>query len=233
MGRSARKAPASAKEAPASKGKARRGTKEALASKAAGKPPAGVQGASDGGVKRKCGEQDAGAEQKAERVHSRDEYKASRIISAKLPFVTEGQLKRVRNPQGLTLLDVVLGEVKKHNLSHGRCSKRFWQQTLPGFDFESEVEDLLPDPPEDMDVPDELVEAIDVAKAANPNGRRTGAFVHAMASQPALSERSLWGAIVGCQECEELQAGPARVMRVALLKHIGRPAYSSSGVSSS
>ena len=92
-----------------------------------------------------------------------EEEQFNRIYLRKLAFIEKSMLSTVVADDGVTTpKQFILQEIRHNKQTNGRISTQFWDKLWAKYDFGKEIIKMLPPPPTNQHVDDELLECIDL-----------------------------------------------------------------------
>ena len=129
------------------------------------------------------------------------EMQVHRIIERKLKHLSADTIKTTTSKSGEHIFDYILRHVRDRKVTNGRLSSNFWCKFWKEFKVHSDITEDLPAPrtSETDHIPEELIEAIDLARAENPADCSPAALIKYLGSAPLMSETAMYGLFCSIQ----------------------------------
>ena len=112
--------------------------------------------------------------------------------------------------------------VYKSKGKRARFSNEDWKTIYTNFGLATSTASLLPQPPSDLPIRDELADAIGMLHSDNPATRNSDALVALLRHCSPLNERELFGLLGGTVEGPTLTASCAEKVQGEVLRYISR-----------
>ena len=119
-----------------------------------------------------------------------------RVCERKLGHIKPEVLKTKVNKNGEFATVSIANQFHKNGPTKSRLNTKFWISFWTQFDFMEDIANSLPEPPEDEEVPEELLENIGIARADNPPDRNprplTLSLKDPLAEPPGWCRSCVW-----------------------------------------
>jgi len=182
-----------------------------------GAPPASVSDVSDDAMT----DSSISGRRRLSRRDSAD--KVDRVMSTRLTKTYPAPLlEGARNSKGQSIRDVLKLQIRENKDNKKKLTTAFWTKLATEFCLSSSAADLLPDPVDDANICDELVDKLGIAHSDNPASRSVEPLERFLDECPQLSYVECYGILHASMEGPLVIRSASVRMLIAFLKYLGR-----------
>ena len=182
-----------------------------------GAPPASVSDVSDDAMT----DSSISGRRRLSRRDSDD--KVDRVMSTRLTKTYPAPLlEGARNSKGQSIRDVLKLQIRDNKDNKKKLTTAFWTKLATEFCLSSSAADLLPDPVDDANICDELVDKLGIAHSDNPASRSVEPLERFLDECPQLSYVECYGILHASMEGPLVIRSASVRMLIAFLKYLGR-----------